>query len=312
MDKKYAIICTDTGMFPGVNGMLNALLYYGNKVEFHYLYLGQPAREFADDIYDSGFYKPGFVATDIESLKGRQGYPMHPKASENVWYCKMYRYLYAINELKDYDAVAIFDADMQIVNNIMPFFGLAESSGKLLLPNNDYSNQEFDDCNENAIRGAASPPLHNMPSFFKPKMWDDVMVLIPDISLELTLGDMSSMSHALLRTGRMPEIVAMPNCLWVISHYYNIQLWHRVIRGKRFLALHRNGDRIYTFHRKWWYESVCRKFIEDVKSNPEQQIAYSNVRLFWEMTMFFNYNCERKLSSWNPKWGGWPETLKLL
>jgi hypothetical protein len=298
-------------MFPGVNGMLNALLYYGNNVEFHYLYMGKPAEEFANEVYESNFYTPGFIAVNINSLKEMDEFPIHPKPAENVWYCKMYRYLYAIHVLNDYDAVAIFDADMQIVNKIMPFFGLAESSGKLLLPNNDYSNQEFDDCNADGIRGAASPPLHNMPSFFKPSEWFDTMSLIPGISLELTLGDMSSMSHALLRTGRMPEIVAMPNAQWVISHYYNIKLFHRVIGGKRYLALHRNGDRIYTFHRKWWYSSVCKKFIEDVKEKEAQEIAYNNVRLFWEMTMFFNFNCEHKIK-WSDKWGQWPDQIKMM
>jgi len=312
MNKKYAIICTDTGMFPGVNGMLNALLYYGNEVEFHYLYMGEPSRKFSDAIYDSGFYTPGFYTKSIQAMIDSGYYQKHSKASEKVWYCKMYRYLYAITELLDYDAVAIFDADMQIVNNIMPFFGLAESSGKLLLPNNDYSNQEYDECKEEAIRGAASPPLHNMPSFFKPSEWLDVMRMIPDISVELTLGDMSSMSHALLRTGRMPEIVAMPNCLWVVSHYYNIKLHMRVIRGKKFLALHKNGDRLNAFHRKWWYESVCQKFIEDVRSNPEQEIAHNNVRLFWEMTMFFNFHLDHQIPWDDKKWGGWPKNLKLL
>lgn len=308
---KYAIVVTDTGMFPGVNGMLNALRYYGNdNIEFHYLFFGKQAENFANEIVKANFY-PNFFPVSIEELKNKENFPHHPREGENVWYCKMYRYLYAIYNLFSYDAVSVFDADMQIVNDIMDFFVIADKTGKFLLPNNDYSGQEYDSYKEEAIRGAASPPLHNMPCFFKPSLHCDFLKEIPKISLELTLGDMSSLSHSLIRTKAIDQIIPLPNAFWVLSHFYNIKLFKRKINNKYFLAVHNSGDRINAFHRKWWYSSVCRKFIEDVKNKHDQNIALNNVKLFWEMTQFFNFECYHTID-WNDKWNSWPKDLKLL
>lgn len=298
---KYAIITTDTGMFPGVNGMLNALKYYGNDVEFHYLWDGPKAEKFANEIVKDGFFKK-FYPIRLRGLM-EEGWPKHHKPGEIVWYTMFYRYVYAVRKLLDYDAVSVFDADMQITNNIMQFFEMADKTDLLFMPNNDYSGQEFDECQAKAIKGAASPPLHNMPCFFKPKYFVDVMEEIIPRNYEVEVGgDMTALSHALLKLDVMKKVVPTPNVLWVLSHYYNVRLHKRKIADKLYLTLHHKGDRVNSFHRKWWHDSVCRNFIHQVKEKENRVIAANNINIFWQFTMFFNFELYHTIE-WDPKWG---------
>ena len=288
---KYALVVTDTGLFPGTNAMVNAFKYYDIQAEFHYLHKLQWAAEFAEKRSDD------VVGVSIDDLI--EEYDIrHPKLGENVWYCKMYRYLYAINHLIDYDAVCIIDADMVICNDITPWFEIADKLDRLVIPNNDYSGQEHDGYNLPSIQGASSPPFHNMPSFFKPKTWEKVLRDIPKISLENTYGDMSSLTHSLIRHGKMDDpstFLMTPNALWVHSHYCHIKLAKRKIGGKWYVCLHNiGGDRLYSFHRRWWMASLRRKFVDDIKDPVQRETGRNNVQIFYEMTKFFNTDDEMK------------------
>jgi hypothetical protein len=298
----FAIVVTDTGMIPGTNGMLNALDYYCNDIDFYYLHLGRWVEPYLEG-WQKAF--PYFHPIKIADLQA-DGYPKHPRAGENVWYCKMYRYLFAVRELKEYEAVSVFDADMQITNNIMIWFEIAAETGRLLLPNNDYSGQEYDQHNIEAIRGAASPPLHNMPNFFDPEKFGWIMEQIPVESLAETLGDMSSLSRILIKTGEINRIMPLPNLFWIQSNFYSVKLVKRIINGKWFLCHNKMGDRINSFHRRWWFESICRKKIGMPKEPVAKEFAKNNVRLFWEFTRHFNLSLKHKIKWDEKKWGGYP------
>jgi hypothetical protein len=298
---KYALIVTDTGMFPGTNAMINAFPYYNIQAEFHYLYKGKAAQKFAEERSED------IVAVDIEDLKKQYGV-MHFKGDrESVWYCKMYRYLYAINHLIDYDAVMVIDADMCIVNDITPWFEIADKTGKLCIPNNDYSSNEYDQFNFESLKGASSPPLHNMPSFFKPSLWVDVMKRVPEISLEGTFGDMTSLSRSLIESGKINDgsLIVNPNALWVVSHFCHIKLHRRLIGNKQYLALNNiAGDRLYSVHRRWWMASVRRKFVEDIRhADWAKDFGKNNVDLFYWFYKFFNTNKDMKYHiDWKPEY----------
>jgi hypothetical protein len=210
----------------------------------------------------------------------------------------MYRYLYAVRNLIDYDAVMVIDADMVIVNDLTPWFVIADKTGRLCIPNNDYSSNEYDQYNLESMRGASSPPLHNMPSFFKPCLWKEVMERIPEISLEGTYGDMTSLSRSLIEHGKMndKDLIVNPNALWVQSHFCHIKLHRRKIGGKEFLALNNiAGDRLYTFHRRWWMASVRKRFVDDIRhADWAKEFGKNNTDLFYFFTKFFNMDTKMK------------------
>jgi len=297
---KYALIVTDTGLFPGSNAMINAFPYYDIQAEFHFLYKGKAAQQFAEE------RKEDIIAVNIDDLI-KDYNVMHPRVGESVWYCKMYRYLYAINNLIDYDAVCVIDADMCIVNDLYPWFEVADKTGRLVIPNNDYSSNEYDHYNIQSLKGASSPPLHNMPSFFKPKLWVDVMKRIPEISLEGTYGDMTSLSRSLIEHDKMnfKDLLVTPNSLWVLSHFCHCKLHKRRLNDRWFIGTHNvAGDRLFSFHRRWWMASVRKRFVDDIKhADWAKEFGQNNTDIFHWFYKFFNTDKQHKYQiEWKPEY----------
>jgi hypothetical protein len=291
MKKRFAFIVSDSGFIPGVNGMLNALDYYGTEVDFHLLYWGEETEAFAKSREDQ-IHK----AVDLTKLVGTEHYPAHEKGmKEKAWHCKFYRYLYAIHECQEYDAVAIFDADMLIVNDITIYLEIAASLDRVVLPNNDWSNQEYDRINVEAIKGASSPPCHNMPLFFDPKKFKHVFEPLVEVAREVGVSDMAAVNHCLIRAGEMERVFALPNAFFVLSHYYNIKLHLRDVAGKKFLGLWQGGDRIVAVHRRWWSKAWCDKFSSDVKEDDARMIADNNIKHFNNLYRFFNTEWKWKI-----------------
>lgn len=310
---RYAFVVTDTGFTPGVNGQINALKYYGNDVEYHYLYIPCGAtNNFVERVRKNEKHFPNFRPVNIYDLQKRPGYITNDKKkSMKVWLCKFFRYQYVANELRDYDAAVIYDADALILNNIMDYFLVADKTEKVLLPNNDYSGNEHDQPTHKHYKGASSPPLHCWPLFCKPRLYRELLMRVPQNSINgLPGSDMCSVNNSLVQLGLMKDVMVLPGHMWVLSRHCEQRLIKRKINGKLYLATSRAGDRINSVHRRWWFESICRKFIEGPKHKTQQQYALNNVRLFWEFYRYFNLECWSKIE-WIEKWGGFPQNLNL-
>lgn len=309
MSRKYAIIITDSGYMGGVNGMLNGLWYYDNDVDFHYIYKDDKRgslAKFMESVKSDPWFADRIYTTRYEELI-KEGYPVGK--DRPVWRLKFYRYLYGIRRCQDYDAAVIFDADTIIVNNFMRYFDIAAETGRILVPNNDYSGEEFD-CYRGGYKGASSPPLYCMPLFFVPSNPDVVKAFerIPELAMERDTSDMVAFNHTMIESKLIDEILLLPAALWLQVHYYFVMLAARNVGGKKYLALHRGGDRLYSFHRRWWFETDCRKKMVMPKSAIGAAYAYNNVKLFWDFTRFFNLECRHKIE-WNPRWGGFPTDI---
>jgi hypothetical protein len=119
---RYAVVVSDSGYLHGVNALLNGLKYYGNKVDFHHLYWGPEAEVWSRSAQRCGEFN--VVSVDLQELAKDPDYPKRNGRMSAAWYCKFYRYFYcalALCSSAYYDAVCIMDADIMVVNNIMPW-----------------------------------------------------------------------------------------------------------------------------------------------------------------------------------------------
>ncbi len=286
---KYALVVTDSGYTYGINALINGLKYYGNEVTFHHLYWGPIAGAWSKSIQASGEFD--FKSVNLQELAENPSYPELRSKMGAAGYCKFYRYYYCALELVDagYDAVCIMDADVMVVNNIMPWFDVAATSGKILMPNNDMSPYENNWYDQNKIGKGSSPPLHNMPLFFKPSFaMKSIFLSLPEMSIKWQVSDMASLNHAIIEAGQMDNVLVQPSCLWLIAIPYNIRLVNRKIGELKYLVLHKTGDKVNTVHRPWWRALYCKKFIEGCSTELTRDITLNNIRLFWDMLYFFN------------------------
>jgi len=293
---KYALVVSDSGYTYGINALINGLKYYGNDVTFHHLYWGLKAEAWSKSIQDSREFD--FKSVNLEELANNPSYPKLRDRMGVAGYCKFYRYYYCALELIDagYDAICIMDADMMVVNNIMPWFDVAACSDKMIMPNNDMSPYEYNWYDQNKISGGSSPPLHNMPLFFKPSsVIKSIFLSIPEMSVKWQVSDMASLNHAIIESGQMDNVLVLPCCLWLLQTTTNIRLFFREIGGLKYLTLHKSGDKVNSVHRPWWNPNYCKKEIDRQKDERTRDTFLHNVTLFWAMLQFFNTRLYHKI-----------------
>jgi hypothetical protein len=295
---KYAMVVSDSGYVLGINALVNGLRFYGNQLTFHHLYWGKKAQAWSKSVEDSGEFD--FVSVNLKDLVDDPDYPkVETTRMSGAWFCKFYRYFYCALELTTagYDAVCIMDADMMVVNNIMPWFEVAARTGKLIMPNNDMSAQEQFHYDPTRIGRGASPALHNMPFFFKPSAVISALFLsMPEIHTRLGISDMSSLNHAVIEAGQMENVLVLPNCLWLISVPWNIHLVRRMIGNKPCLLLHRTGDRVNSVHKPWWSPGYIKRLVERSPFEVTRDIVLNNATLFWDSLKFLNTELYHKVS----------------
>ena len=301
--KKYAMIVTSSGYIPGCNSQINSLKYYKNdSIEYHFLYVeNKLTKQFLESISKNLKHFNNFIPINLRELINESWFIKGDKISI-PWLCKMARYQYAANVLKDYDAVVIYDADALLVNNIENYFFIADKTEKILLPNNDYSNAEYDSVRyDSPYLGGASPPLHCFPLFIKPSKYYDLLMQVTKNNLEGLGSDMCSLNNALISMDLLKEVIPLAGSRWVFSNYYGIKLRTRNINDKKYISFLAGGDRMFSVHRKWWDGGVCKKYIMGPKNKEIREMAFNNIKIFWEFYKFLNTELWNKLE-WNDKW----------
>jgi len=311
MARKYAaVVAADRRYLPGVNGLLNSLEYYGNDLDFHFIYIPDGkggVEKFVEEIKNDDFFADRFFPVTVQSLT-QSGFPERVRTpfghAESL--LKFYRYLYVVERLSDYKAVVIFDADIQVVNNIMRYLDIVAETERLLVINNDYTNEEHDNYSgKYPPRELRRPPLMG-GMFWSPRKHADLIRRMVEISGEKGTSDMISFNYMLIENDLMKEVILLPALFWLNHvHYQYAPLFLRVIGGKRYLALNKGGERIYSFHRRWWSAGEATKWIRD-KRGLEREIAYHNFKLFFEMTKFLNLEL-RHVYCDPERWGTFPE-----
>lgn len=288
---RYAIVVTaDMKLLNGVHAILNSLKYYENKVDVYLVYWGVAGDSFhawIDDckewFNDDQNYLVSHSMIDIAKE--------HPVPSKNaVYYLKFYRHWYVAEHLMEYEAVAIFDADMCIVNNIMPYFEIARQTSKIIVPNNSsiYS-QQIDNYSETAFIHAYSPPLYSMPIFYDPVIYSKHFCQIPDVGLAIGKGEMVTINLIMSNAGLYDQVIMQPNCLWVQTRWQDFTIKPEY-GNKRYWEI--AGDRLMSIHGRWWLKATQEHYRQQGKSTAQ---GNHNVGQFIDIYEFFNNSCFNKL-----------------
>jgi hypothetical protein len=292
---KYAIVMLShgSGLIPGCNAFLNGLDYYDNTgFDYHVIQHNVPDTLLKK--WETSFNFPVKIINFVD-LDDKYSPEINAGTSEIKragWRVRFYRYRYAYDIRDQYDAFLIVDADMICLNNIMKYFKIAADTGMILMPNNTYG-PAIDCYNFEGIRGASSPPLHNMPQFIDIKKWPHFYEAIWDWGLKETFGDMATIFRTIHRMNFIKDVLILDNSLWLQTHFYDVMLGRQKnkMTGKTYLTA--SGARVFMVHRRWWMHSVVDKFVGDIKGVYDKEKGINNCRLFWEE--FKRLNTEHKV-----------------
>jgi len=289
---KYAIVMTATGgLLPGVNSFLNGLDYYENGVDFHLIgdeHVQQYIRDNEKALENVSFR---LFFKSISDLRESWEFPSRKKGG---WQVRFFRYRWA-QKIRDwYEAILIVDADMICLNNLMDKFREAKETGLIIQPDNPvgYSLERIKEIGISPIRGASSPPFHNMPLFLDVRKWNSLLDRLWYWGIREDWGDMSTLFRTEFRENVLDQVRLIPNDLWLLEVFYKDMLRRVTKNGKIYLVTTDNRE-IRTVHKRWFLSDLCEKRVKDIKETDNYRRGKNNVMLFWEE--FRRLNLEHKL-----------------
>lgn len=281
MNNHAIIVTADYKLLPGVKALINGTRYYKNEVDFYLLFWDKPDGDFHQYI-DNNLRSLDFVyPVDLreliheESILVEDSVQIHAEANAK-FYLKFWRHYYPA-KLLHYDSIAIFDADMMIVNNIMDYFEIASKTGRILIPRNTGIHaEEIDNYSQTAFIHSYSPPCHSMPLFYDPKQWWNFFAAIPELARKMGRGEMVAINYLLSKNGIYKTLIPLANSLWLGTRWSDLK--YSILYGNdgiRHITV--AGDRCFSIHGRWWADEWIAKIpsLDDV--------GMSNGLLFQEM-----------------------------
>ncbi len=278
---KYAIIITaDIKLLPGVMALINGVRYYGNDVDVYLLYwaggLEGTFERKLDNLKAQGEY-------DFLNLIDL-GFEVSCSIKEDSWlynckakfYLKFWRHYYP-EQLLDYEAIAIFDADMMICNNIMQYFEIAEKTGRILIPRNTSIHAtEIDNYCETAFRASYAPPCHSMPLFYDPEKYYQLFEKVPELAHKMGHGEMVAINKLFHDYDMYKDLILLPNSLWLGTRWKDLK--YEILYGNddiRHITV--AGDRVFSIHGRWWTQEFIDKIPQDNEVGRHNGILFKEI-----------------------------------
>ncbi len=277
------IIPASIGYLPGLNGILNALDYYGNTCTVEIV---------ADDIPDS-YFEEAQAAFDFDIvMRGVADLPeVHVDDWSMVRRLHFARYVLAAKLADRYEAIMLLDADCLILGDVTNQFKMAASSGLALAPHNVlgtdlFTYKEFHHTN--------AVPIANMPFFARPDKFADVFMRTIEISKGSGgIDDMPALYFALDEAGLVGDVVLLPDNIWLNNHHYA----SRVTLNAKFPPPQRRyysmRERVYAIHKRWWQPQFVASALHGLGARVAS-VAAANAATFAEAYRFFNTQCKVK------------------
>lgn len=274
MEGKYAIALSATkGYMPGLNGILNALESYGMRIT---PIVYSPEGDISDT-YRSKWPNVRFLPVDNAWVSGK-----HAKV-----YIKLAPYRGAMELLDEFDAVAIWGADVCPVNNFIDYFDISRLLGKVVLGSNELvmtSTEELQEVEPYPHHWRV--PYADIPVIVS-RCHRNVLERFVDLVCKSSngLSVMDGLNYAVRDSGA--KVFEVPGNLWIHKDTNDPV---RIKNGcvPELYSLH---HRMFSFHNRYWNKENTHKYF--VKhENPYRK---ANMKLFNTVWVYFNMQCRVKL-----------------
>lgn len=247
---KYAIVLVgSTHLLPGINGIINALDYYGNKIDLHFIYDDDLPDEYWEQLKNASLnyhlvLKPYSVLVE-EMVKE------WPKIADNFVHRHKYiRYWYLTKIKDEYEITSVLDADSIIVNNITPWFDFAKGTKYLLTAQHLFKWLEIEGYNLNNLLNEL--PIYNHPLICNPKLWFEVFQGMFERESKLHETDMRCFNRVMLLKNRIKDVFTLLDCQWQSYYIWYGRLIERELGGRYYLLGFPNIFRVNVVHLRWW------------------------------------------------------------
>jgi len=248
---KYAIVLVgSTCYLPGVNGIVNALDYYGNNIDLHLIYDDDLPKEYEEKLKNSDLNY--HLILQPFSVLIEQMISEWPKFSpRNKYHEHTYiRYWYLTKIKDDYRVTSCPDADSIIVNNITPWFEMVEGTRYLLTAQHLFKWREIEEYNESNL--LIELPVFNHPLICDPQVWSDIFTKMFERESQFHESDMRCLNRVMLLNNRFKDVIPLLDCQWAGKYIWYGRLIERKLGNRWYLLGFPNVFRVNIIHGKWW------------------------------------------------------------
>jgi len=276
---RFAIVVVGTNSYlPAINGIINGLDYYGNKVDLHFIHDKLP-EEYLKEIESSDLnYR--LVLQDF-SEQEKLMLKEYPGIANNIFQRWTYlRYWYLAKIKDEYQATAMLDGDSIVVNNITPWFEFVSGTDYLLTTYHIFGSFELENYNEDNIHFVQ--PVFNHPLICDPKKWSDIfhfMLKREEIHHE---PDMFCLNKSLLLNKRIDKVIPLLDCRWVGGYIWVSPLRKVNLGGKDYLIGIPQMFRMNVLHGKWWGRGFRENQINGAASGNKETMR-NNLKMIYEL-----------------------------
>ena len=289
---KYAMLWTTSrGYMPGTNASLNAMELFGFKdVEVIVLTGG----EFLPEEYKAAWPDVKFV--DFMKF-------IVPPTGDYGWGYLYGDIVYAVENLRDYDAILFWGGDVCVAANFMEYFEICHKLDAMVLGTNEHGSHYLDSqtgmSQQWPYAHTWTVPYADVP-FFVSKGTFPVL----DLMIEYTkrpdnkLDRMDGMNYAVRDV--KAKVVEVPGELWVCNVPYRRML---EMGRNREIFVSQSSSKMKAFHRRYWEADTCRIYLPGgtAESSP---ISRNNKLLFNKYYHFLNTQCRVKWTESVELWDG--------
>ncbi len=290
---RFAIVLIGSNPYlPGINGIINALDYYGNKIDLHFIHDELP-EEYLNEIKNSDLnYR--LVLRDFTELRDAMihewpNFSPRNKYHEHTWL----RYWYLMQIKDEYEVTAVLDADSIVLNNITPWFEFTAGTDYLLTAYHYFAPIDIENYKIKNL--LISLPVFNHPLICDPKIWADIFQAMFEREEKFHESDMRCLNRVLLLNNRLKKVFVLLDCEWIGGYIWISELRKRELDGKQYLLGTPNKFRINVLHGKWWGEGFRESQLKGAAPNNQEKMR-NNLKLICEMYRMLNLNHKVKIS----------------
>ncbi len=291
---KYALVlvCLGPGYARGTNATINALDYYGNKLDLHLLYEDMPIGYIEELKKTDLNYR--IVFQPIEELRTKLNEEYPDELWKDAYHIGCYiRHWYFTKIKNDYKVTGLIESDAILLNNITPWFELAEGTDYLLTAYHSFQSFElenYEDKDKPFVQ-----PLYIHPLICDPKKWEDMFKLIMKKGSTEHLVDMMSFNQSVLETGKKDKVIVLPDPQWLGGYIWRFPLSKIELKDNRhYLLTNPTMMRVNIMHGKWYSNGFREQQILQTHE-ADREVFRRNLELIKNEYLFFNGKWKLKL-----------------
>ena len=263
--------------WPGVNALANCIEYYECHTDLCVIMADDIPEELANSLNDFPYRVERFRVSEL--LNAGRGWRFDLIYSS---------YVASLILRDEYQAIAHFDADMLLLDNVDKFFEIASKTEFILTSPNSFTTSVYpNDRNPNGSINVNE--LCNNPLILNPQEYAFFLEKIIETGKRITkVSNMRAVNTAILDYRLLDYVFRLCPIQWTSIAYKTLDFKEKIIQNKKnvFVA----GTRVITTHKRWWDNKLVEAKIDAVKKNRlgNPNIFARNVRLFESLYHFFN------------------------